>query len=318
MEPAGRRGRNRRNAARGGGARSPRRNLPRRRRRTGRRGARQHPPRRRRPRRVPLHHRRLRLPPSRPGGDGCHLRIGCGRRGVGRRGGARRVSCPCDSDGGHPEGDCVMKIFAASLAVFVAFAVQRPAPPPPSGELVELDVVALDRQQQPVTDLRREDFQIKEDGRPVDLKTFDYVVTLGSLQPDDGRTVTLLMDDIGVSITGTAAMQGIAEAVLSPAGRGDDLSIVRLSKGNDEAFGDFRTARDRIDGYRGGMVPFSRRDTPETMLKAVARIAKQLEPVEHRRKTIICLGLTAVCDVEQPRLGSYNVLWQAWVAALSA
>jgi hypothetical protein len=65
-------------------------------------------------------------------------------------------------------------------------------------------------------------------------------------------------------------------------------------------------------------VPFSRRDTPETVLKAIARIAKQLEPVEHRRKAIICLGLTAVCDVEDPPLGAHSVLWTYWVGALTA
>jgi VWFA-related protein len=211
-----------------------------------------------------------------------------------------------------------MKMAVAGVLVVAALMVQRQPSPAPSADLVELDIVAFDRHDLPVTDLKREDFQIKEDGHLVDVKTFDYITTLGSLQPDDGRTVTLLMDDIGVGISGTSAMQAIAEALLSPAGRGDELSIVRLSKEDDEAFGDFRTARDRIDAYRGGIVPFSRRDTPETVLKAVARIAKQLEPVDHRRKTIICLGLTSVCDVEQPRLGSYNVVWQSWVAALAA
>ena len=66
------------------------------------------------------------------------------------------------------------------------------------------------------------------------------------------------------------------------------------------------------------MVPFSRRDTPETVLKAVAKISKQLEAVDHRRKAIICLGLTAVCDVEDPPLGAHSVLWPHWVAAIGA
>jgi hypothetical protein len=96
------------------------------------------------------------------------------------------------------------------------------------------------------------------------------------------------------------------------------VSVVRLASRSDEAFGDIRTARDRIDGYRGGAVPFSVRDTPETMLKAVAKIARQLESIDHRRKVILCLGLPSVCDVGEPHLGSSSVVWPAWVAAIGA
>jgi len=207
---------------------------------------------------------------------------------------------------------------AASCGLAAVLTAQRTPPAPSSGDLVELDVVVLDKYEQPVAGLRREDFQIKEDGRAVDVKTFMHVNALGSLQPDDARVVTLLMDDVGVGITGTSAMQAIAQVLLSPLGRGDELSVVRLSSGSDEAFGDFMTARDRIAGYRGGIVPFSRRDTPESVLKAVTKISTQLEAVEHRRKAIICLGLSAVCDVEDPPLGAHSVLWPHWVAALGA
>lgn len=211
------------------------------------------------------------------------------------------------------------RLAAAAFAVVAWVAsAQRPQPAPSAGDLVELDVVALDRHDRPVTDLRLEDFTVKEDGRVVDVKTFSEVTALGSTQPDDGRVVTLLMDDIGVPITGTSPMQAIAPVVLSPIGPGDEVSVVRLSSRSDEAFGDVRTARDRIDGYRGGMVPFSRRDTPETVLKAVAKISQQLEPLDHRRKVILCLGLPSVCDVSEPTLGGTSVLWTAWVAALSA
>jgi hypothetical protein len=96
------------------------------------------------------------------------------------------------------------------------------------------------------------------------------------------------------------------------------VSVVRLASRSDEAFGDVATARDRIGGYRGGAVPFSRRDTPETVLRAVAKIAGQLEAIDHRRKVILCLGLPAVCDVGEPVLGGNSPIWPAWVAAIGA
>lgn len=211
---------------------------------------------------------------------------------------------------------CVACLVGLCLAGPALLAQRKPQVA--DNQLVEIDIVALDKYGQSVPDLRQDEFQIRENGRPVEIKTFDYVITLGSLQPDDGRVVSLLMDDIGVNITGTSAMQQIAQALLTPLGHGDELSVLRLSRNADEAFGDFNTARDRIAGYRGGMVPFSRRDTPETVLKAVTKISKQLEAVDHRRKAIICLGLSAVCDVEDPALGAHSVLWSYWVAALGA
>jgi VWFA-related protein len=207
---------------------------------------------------------------------------------------------------------------AAFVVVAVAASAQRPPTAPFAGDLIELDVVALDRRDQPVTDLRLEDFKIKEDGRAVEVKTFSQVTALGSSQPDDGRVVTLLMDDIGVPITGTSPMQQIAPVVLSPIGDGDEVSVVRLSSRSDEAFGDVGTARERIAGYRGGVVPFSRRDTAETVLKAIAKISQQLESIDHRRKVILCLGLPSVCDVSEPALGGASVIWPAWVAAIAA
>ena len=188
-----------------------------------------------------------------------------------------------------------------SLAASVAAQHQKPAPA--SADLVELDVVVLDRDDRPITDLRQDEFKIKEDGHAVEVKTFASVKALGTTDPDDARSVVLLMDDIGVPITGTAPMQQIAPVMLSPFGPGDDVSVVRLSSRTDEAFGDVRTARDRIDGYRGGVQPFSYpRHAARRCSRWWPRSSQQLESIDHRRKVILCLGLPSVCDVSEPTL----------------
>jgi VWFA-related protein len=209
-------------------------------------------------------------------------------------------------------------VVAVTSLFAVTVAAQRLRSPAAAADLVELDAVVLDHDDRPVTDLRREEFTVKDDGRTVDLKTFSTVTALGSSQPDDGRIVVLLMDDIGVPVMGTSPMQQIAPVVLSPIGDGDEVSVVRLASRSDEPFGDVTTARGRIDAYRGGAVPFSVRDTPETVLRAVAKIAGQLESIDHRRKVILCLGLPSVCDVGEPLLGGNSVIWPAWVAAITA
>ena len=83
----------------------------------------------------------------------------------------------------------MMKPFATAFIAFLAVSpsAQRAQPDTRSNELVELDVTAVDRDNRPVTDLRRDEFTIKEDGRSAEIKTFSTVTALGSAQPDDGR-----------------------------------------------------------------------------------------------------------------------------------
>jgi hypothetical protein len=51
----------------------------------------------------------------------------------------------------------------------------------------------------------------------VDITTFAHVTALGSMRSDDARSVTLLMDDVGVPMTGASSMRAIAQVMLSPA-----------------------------------------------------------------------------------------------------
>jgi hypothetical protein len=93
---------------------------------------------------------------------------------------------------------------------------QRKPPVLQNPDLVELDVVVLDKRSQPVHGLTQ-DFQIKEDGRPVEIKTFAAVTAAGSTRSDNGRSVALLMDDTGIPMAGTHPMRSIAQIMLSPA-----------------------------------------------------------------------------------------------------
>ena len=212
------------------------------------------------------------------------------------------------------------RLLAAAALAVAAFSAAAQRPPPPSAaDLVELDVVVLDRSDQPVTGLRLEDFKVKEDGHAVELKTFSAVTALGSLDSDDGRIVTLLMDDIGVPITGTSPMQQIAPIVLSPMGQGDELSVVRLVEPHRRSVRRHRhRARPHRRLSRPARCAFSFRDATETVLTAVAKISRQLEAIDHRRKVILCLGLPSVCDVSEPARGSASVIWPLWVAAINA
>jgi VWFA-related protein len=61
-----------------------------------------------------------------------------------------------------------MKSFLVQAAVFIACAWCAPAQP----QVVRLNVVAMDKQGQPVTDLKAEDFQVQDDGKPQPIVLF--------------------------------------------------------------------------------------------------------------------------------------------------
>jgi VWFA-related protein len=202
-----------------------------------------------------------------------------------------------------------MRLICAAV---VAIALAQSS----AGDLVELDVTVVDRDGRPVPDLAQRDFQVKEDGREVEVKTFDWVrpARTSDFLP---RQLVLLLDDT-VPIAGTSVIQAMAQAVLSKSRPGDEVTVVRLNNDRDEPFGDIETALSRIDGYRAGVVPVQTLGTAERTLQVLARISHQLEAVEHRRKLVVCFGGPSVCNVLEPRPRGYSVIWTKWVDAISS
>jgi hypothetical protein len=127
--------------------------------------------------------------------------------------------------------------------------------PATSLDLVVIDVAVADTRGEPVPDLTVSDFQVKEDGKSMDIKLFTRVDSEADGPGGDGRSVALLLDDTGVNSLGSTAVQQLSKAVLSLARRGDEVSVVRLHSSNDEAYGDMTEALSRIDGFRGGTRP---------------------------------------------------------------
>ena len=78
-----------------------------------------------------------------------------------------------------------------------AFAARPPAKPasPSFGETVEVNVVnvdvyATDKSGNQVTDLRKGDFQVFEDGKPVDISNFELIEGLRQEAPPAGAPST--------------------------------------------------------------------------------------------------------------------------------
>jgi VWFA-related protein len=210
---------------------------------------------------------------------------------------------------------------ACMIAASFPLAARQKASPSPRTEFVELDAVVLDNNDAPVRGLHREDFEVKEDGKPVGVTSFSEVSAAGISGRDDSRSVVLLLDDTGVGASGTLIVQNIARGFLTRARPADAVSVVRLTHHDDEAvdspIGSLQIALDRIDEYRAKTVPYFGRESIEESLQALARISKQLEPIEHRRKAVVCIGRRSLCDLylEMPE---NSLVWPYWRDALSA
>jgi VWFA-related protein len=207
----------------------------------------------------------------------------------------------------------ILAVSGASAAVVVVRSAQSTDSP----YLVELDAVVIDDSGRPVTGLRQEDFQVREDGRSVELKTFDAVIDTGDGGRSVARSIVLLLDDSGIGAGNTLTIQSIARMFVARMAAQDEFSVVRLNNRRDEAFGDRLEALMRISEYKSDALPFFGRETVENALKVFARVSRTLEAIEQRRKALVCVGVPAVCSTMEPASRS-SVLSRYWVDAMGA
>ena len=208
--------------------------------------------------------------------------------------------------------------FAIPLAVaglLMAGATIRAGQSPAATYLVELDAVVLDDAGKPVTGLKQEDFDVKDDGKRVELKTFDAVADTETRRVT--RSIVLLLDDSGVGAGNTLAIQTIARVFVAKMAGPDEFSVIRLNNRRDEAFGDRLEALLRISEYRSDAVPFFGRETLENTLLAFSKVARTIEAIEHRRKALVCIGVAEVCSIQEPS-GRTSLIWRYWVDAMGA
>src|SRR5688500_3368584 len=126
-----------------------------------------------------------------------------------------------------------MRIFAAVLAV-VAGAVdyaRQPGQPVFRSrvELVTIDVVVTGRDGRPMHDLKAADFELLEDGKPQEIRAFQFInfsmapadappppgVVTNDVEP--GGIFALVLDEIGYYVTEVPDVRRIAERFLNQA-----------------------------------------------------------------------------------------------------
>jgi VWFA-related protein len=138
----------------------------------------------------------------------------------------------------------------------------RPSPAPPEEEvikvpvaLVQVDAVVRDKKGHPVTDLKAEDFEILEDGRPQKISNFSYIaarladsakdakstktdpnvptapIVETRVRPEEvKRTIVLVVDNMSFDSL-TSTRKALKKFVDTQIGPGDLVAILRMGEG---------------------------------------------------------------------------------------
>ena len=152
------------------------------------------------------------------------------------------------------------------LFLLLAQAATQPPTFKSGINVVEVDVVVMDRSGRPVRGLRREDFEVSEDGKPVEVTSFAAVDipvagpavgeppadrsggAVGSNdQAEDGRVLLIVLDDYHVSFDGgrIAAGRAIARRMVEQMGP-SDLAAVISTSGRKVAQAEFTADKARL------------------------------------------------------------------------
>ena len=131
--------------------------------------------------------------------------------------------------------------------------------------------------EKPVTGLTAADFVVKEDGAPVEIKTFAEIQPTTPDDPDNIRSIVILLDDVGGSGGRHSGDADHRERVRAKrCARRRDLGRSGCTIATDEPFGD----RGRAVAHRrfqAASFPFADVNTAPRRLTRVADLSRQLE-----------------------------------------
>jgi VWFA-related protein len=201
------------------------------------------------------------------------------------------------------------------LVVLLAVAVmQEPV------RLLQIDAVALDRNSNPVSDLKREDVEVWISGRRIPVESITRVNsgegTAGSSQRHSGRLIALLLDDLTVDPRLVPRVREVARRVVSRLGPDDRMAIVTVLGGLVDFTNDSARLLSRAGSYNqsAAFVPLER--IGAQVLTTIAGIAREMNEAPERRKAIVAIGSGALFDTPIPPPQVGRELQQEWLDAV--
>jgi VWFA-related protein len=164
--------------------------------------------------------------------------------------------------------------------------------------------VAVDRNDNPITDLRRDEVEVWISGYRVPVDSF-ISITPGGVRSE--RLIVLILDDITVPLPMVPRVREAARRFVDRLAPGDEIAIVSLNGAfATESTSDRAKLVRTIDSYNVQATGVIRSDDlGAQVLQIVGGLARQLAAADDRRKTIVGIGSGWVFDrpIPLPQLG---------------
>lgn len=202
------------------------------------------------------------------------------------------------------------------MAAFALIASPVAAQTPAATADLWIDVVAVDRRDAPVTDLKPSEFEVWISGFRIPIT--DVV----AVAPDDGapRDMVVILDDAAVPPVLEPRVREAAKALVDRMSPGDRMSIVSLNRGTVENSADPAVLRRAIDAYHVLGFPFRIEDAGRHVLQTLTAISRSLTEVSGHRKAVVAIGAPWLFDtpLPPPSLGDLNAQWVEAMRAMAA
>ena len=197
-----------------------------------------------------------------------------------------------------------MKFIVLALALFAA--AQDPAP---LTTRLTLDVVAVDREGTPVTDLKPDEFEVWISGYrvPVDQVAF---VTPETAQ----RTLVLLLDNVAVGPELALRVKETARAFVKQVGERDRVIVGPVEGPRTDGTGQPARLLQAIEQYHAQGFPLRIEDAGEQVLRLLSTTSRQLAETPGR-KAIVAIGAAWLFDTPLPP-PNLRDLRDEWLAAM--
>lgn len=165
--------------------------------------------------------------------------------------------------------------------------------------LVHIDVVAVDRRGNPVTDLKQEEVEVWIGGRRIPIESFGLVTPTAGERPE--RSITLIIDNVTLTPVGIGRAKEIARSFVSRISAGDQITVIALNGDTARSTDDPTVAARRIEQIHLPATTFMRaEDLSEHVLSTLASLSRQVAESTARRRVIVAIGAGWLFDTPIP------------------
>ena len=162
-------------------------------------------------------------------------------------------------------------------------------------------VVAVDSKGATVPGLTQEDFQVFEDGKPVEIQTF-LAPTDGTVTGEEGRFIVIALDNLFTPAEIGFRVKAIAKRLVDKMGPSDVMSVISLNAGKATT----TNSKAELTAAINRFTPMIGDDTfvaggkARHGLRMIGELSDQVAKSTHRRKVIVYIGNAGLFNPSQP------------------